>query len=94
MWVYIERLDNGRWVNSGTVQVDYAEHLKNNPRPNRISKKLVSEPLRSMVKTPYFAVLASSLKEGLELPGIALIPSMVYRLIFPVKAIEQEDAPE
>ena len=84
MWVYIERLEAGTWVNSGSANMDPSYMEKFKPR-DLVSKMAISEPMRSYLKksllVPYVCVVLD-MKEVEDLPGLVLDKSQVYRFVF------------
>lgn len=84
MWVYIERLEAGTWVNSGSVNMA-PEFLKEFKARDQVSKMAISEPMRSYLKksllTPHVCVVIDP-DDLPEVPGLILDTSMVYRFVF------------
>lgn len=84
MWVYIERIENGTWVNSGSVNMT-PEFLKEFKAMDQVSKMAISEPMRSYLKksllVPHVCVVIDP-NNLPKVPGLVLDTSLVYRFVF------------
>jgi len=84
MWVYVERLESGTWVNSGSVKVDQSYIDKFQPM-DLVSKMAISEPMRSYLKKSLLKPcvhVVMDMSEVEDPPGLILDKSQVYRFVF------------
>lgn len=93
MWVYVERLQNGTWANSGSINVDMIE-LKQylEDKIVRVAKPGLSQPFRSYFKGSKFKALACVVNKDLpEEFGVIMRKDFMYRVVWivPLKTEEQ-----
>jgi len=87
VWVYIERLEAGTWVNSGSANVD-PSYMDKFPVKDLVSKMAISEPMRSYLKksllVPYVCTVdVDDLTKEERIPGLILDAGVaIYRFVF------------
>jgi hypothetical protein len=83
MWMYVERLENGEWTNTGSTKV--SNETFEIFDKSKISKRLVSQPLRDFLKGEYFHTVLAHVPahpELLGIKGIQFSPEITYRFLF------------